>query len=88
MDISDESQINGNTEILWKEFWDIAESLSRNELALIWLRCNIKEITDDSFNRNMLDMTKFSKEDLLNILDEIPLEAVKQVVAEHRNSQS
>jgi hypothetical protein len=56
---------------LWNSFWNLANALSRQELSVIWLYSSAGRVSDQDFNRSLQDMQKFTKEEMLGIIDEI-----------------
>jgi len=65
---------------LWDSFWKLANKMNRQELIVAWLHSIAGKTSEKDFNRNLQDMEKFSKEDMLGIIDEIDPKIARNIL--------
>lgn len=68
---------------LWNSFWKLASRMSRQELIVVWLHSSAGKVSDESFNRSLQDMQKFTKEEILGIIDEIDPKIARNILEKY-----
>src|SRR5258708_18775535 len=70
-------------EKLWHRVWTIAKQMNRQELVAFWLASLAGHISDSDFIQALEDMKRFSKDDVLGILDEINRDDALHLIKEY-----
>jgi hypothetical protein len=68
---------------VWVKLLAAAQRMTRQELAAFWLLAIAGHVSDKDFNDALEDMTHFSKEQIIGILDEVYPEDAMRLISQY-----
>lgn len=69
---------------LWAQVLKIANVMTRQELIIAWLDSSAGKVSEERFNREMKDLTAFSRQELIDLIHEIGPEGGKRLVSRYK----
>lgn len=56
---------------LWNKVLKVANKMSRQELIIAWLDSLVGKVSDNSFNKELVNLGAFSRQELIDLIHEI-----------------